>query len=200
MKFREKTPEIEAFRIGVDAIPDWFMDKVTSREAILLSPTSLTNNGPFDHKNDTYCIITYSDGEKIIKHGEYVIKNVFDEISSLDIKTFNKKYDEVEKFESIDVVLWTGKNEREMFDFLTGTKNKPITTEESTFKIDLVNGGCKQGNLIIKTPFGVESAFIGDYIIKDKFLSFNNTVIFHPVRPDIFDKNYKEVKCFERLE
>lgn len=30
MKFRKKPVVIEAFKLGVDSIPDWFMDKVTS--------------------------------------------------------------------------------------------------------------------------------------------------------------------------
>ena len=35
MKYRKIPIEIEAFRLGIDFIPDWFMDKVSSNEIIL---------------------------------------------------------------------------------------------------------------------------------------------------------------------
>ena len=35
MKYRKKPVVIEAFQLGVDNIPDWFMDKVTTNEVIL---------------------------------------------------------------------------------------------------------------------------------------------------------------------
>jgi len=64
-------------------------------------------------------------------------------------------------------VQWNGKNEREVFDFLTNTKNKQITTEESTFRIDLVNGGCRVGNLMLKTSKGEVQVYINGWIIKE---------------------------------
>ena len=33
-KYRKKPVVIEAFRLGVDSIPDWFMDAVTAKEVI----------------------------------------------------------------------------------------------------------------------------------------------------------------------
>ena len=35
MKYRKKPVEIEAFMFGIDYIPDWFMDKVTTNEIVL---------------------------------------------------------------------------------------------------------------------------------------------------------------------
>lgn len=35
MKFRKKPVVIEAFKLGVDNIPDWFMDKVSTNDIIL---------------------------------------------------------------------------------------------------------------------------------------------------------------------
>jgi hypothetical protein len=35
MKFRKKPIVIEAFCLGIDNIPDWFMDKVSSNDIIL---------------------------------------------------------------------------------------------------------------------------------------------------------------------
>lgn len=89
----------------------------------------------------------------------------------------------------IDAVLWTGKNEREMFDFLTNYQKIDIrpTLEEDTFRIDLCNGGCQVGNLIIKTLEGEYLASKGDYIIK----GVNGE--FYPCKPDIFKKTYELV-------
>ena len=95
----------------------------------------------------------------------------------------------------IKAVQWDGKNQREMFDFLTnGTKeNCALTLEEDTFRIDLVNGGCQVGNLVIKTLEGEMTANIGDFIIK----GVSNE--FYPCKPDIFAKTYEVVKI-EPLE
>lgn len=34
-KYRKKPVVIEAFKLGVDPMPDWFMDKVTTNEIVL---------------------------------------------------------------------------------------------------------------------------------------------------------------------
>jgi hypothetical protein len=87
----------------------------------------------------------------------------------------------------VDVVQWQGNNEREMFDFLTGSRSQPITLEEDTFRIDLCNGGCQQGNLIIKTFEGDHLAHIGDYIIKGVKGEF------YPCKKEIFEETYEIV-------
>ena len=85
----------------------------------------------------------------------------------------------------IDAVEWTGKNHREMFDFLTGTHDMPMTAggQDFTFYIDhsKISGG-----LIINTLEGEHIASIGDYIIK----GVNGE--FYPCKPDIFNKTYDE--------
>jgi hypothetical protein len=88
----------------------------------------------------------------------------------------------------IEAVQWTGENQRAMFDFLTTSTNKNITLEEDTFRIDLVNGSCQVGNLMIKTLEGEMKASIGDYIIKGVKGEF------YPCKPDIFEKTYEEVE------
>lgn len=37
-KYRKKPVVIEAFRLGIDSIPDWFMNRVTTDEIILRGP------------------------------------------------------------------------------------------------------------------------------------------------------------------
>ena len=87
----------------------------------------------------------------------------------------------------IEAVEWTGKNEREMYEFLTVKIDTIPTLEEDTFRIDLVNGGCQVGNLIIKTLEGDHRANIGDYVIKGVKGEY------YPCKPDIFKMTYEKV-------
>lgn len=84
----------------------------------------------------------------------------------------------------VDVLQWTGKNHREMFDFLTGyqKQNEFMTAYGDTFYInhDKVKGG-----LIIRTLEGDHLAKAGDYIIKGVHGEF------YPCKPDIFKKNIR---------
>jgi hypothetical protein len=98
----------------------------------------------------------------------------------------------------IEYVKWDGKNQREMFDFLTNNEkeNQRPTLEENTFRIDLCNGTCQVGNLIIKTKEGEMKADIGDCIIKEPFSTDDRK--FYPCKPDIFEKTYEEVKLIEQ--
>jgi len=91
----------------------------------------------------------------------------------------------------VDAVVWTG-HARDMFDFLTNyTKtNESMTSEESTFRIDLCNGGGSMGSLIIKTKEGDMLASIGDYVIKEPFPTGDRD--FYPCKPDIFEMTYEE--------
>jgi hypothetical protein len=104
------------------------------------------------------------------------------------IKKYRKKPIEIE------ALIWTGRNQREMFDFLTNNlkENASMTCEEDTFRIDLVNGACQVGNLIIKTKEGEMKADIGDYVIKEPFSTDNRK--FYPCKPDIFEKTYEIVE------
>lgn len=90
----------------------------------------------------------------------------------------------------IEAIQWDGKNQREMFDFLTNGRkvNCDVTLDEDTFRIDLVNGGCQVGNLIIKTLEGEMTANIGDFIIRGVSDEF------YPCKPDIFEKTYELVE------
>lgn len=85
----------------------------------------------------------------------------------------------------IEAVIWTGRNQVEMFDFLTGTEGQTSKLEGDTFKVVLDNGGCQVGTLWIKTLEGDMKASVGDYIIK----GVNGE--YYPCKPDIFDKTYE---------
>lgn len=87
----------------------------------------------------------------------------------------------------IEAKQWNGKNEREMFDFLTSDTGQDVALDGEKFRIDLANGGCQVGNLIIKTLEGEMKANIGDFVI----CGINGE--FYPCKPDIFKKTYEEV-------
>lgn len=83
----------------------------------------------------------------------------------------------------IEAVQWTGKNEREMFNFLGGNPDDYMTTESETFYIDHRK---VEGGLMIKTLEGDHAAGIGDWIIKGVKGEF------YPCKPDIFELTYVE--------
>lgn len=66
MKYRKKPVEIEAFRIGIDYIPDWFMDKVSSNDIIL--------------HGDTNADIKTLEGVMHANYGDFIIKGIEGEI------------------------------------------------------------------------------------------------------------------------
>ena len=70
-RYRKLPVEIEAFRIGIDYIPDWFMDKVSSNEIILHGKSS-----GFEHYDDTNCDIKTLEGIMHANYGDYIIKGV----------------------------------------------------------------------------------------------------------------------------
>lgn len=98
MKFRKKPIIIEAFRMGVDPIPDWFMDEVTNCNITLLSDREVS--GPFDHDHKTMADITTPEGVMRAEHGDYVIKGVKGEIYPCKADIFEITYEKVEGDES----------------------------------------------------------------------------------------------------
>lgn len=91
---------------------------------------------------------------------------------------------QVESDAEVEAVQWTGKNYREMYDFLTDDINGYIQPYGENFYIDhgKVNGG-----LVIKTLDGAAIANIDDFIIK------HSNDKFSPCNSDIFSKTYKLV-------
>lgn len=91
-KYRKKPIEIEAFRIGIDYIPDWFMDKVTTNEIILHGKSS-----GFEHYDDTNCDIKTLEGTMHANFGDYIIKGINNEIYPCKPDIFEKTYEKVEE-------------------------------------------------------------------------------------------------------
>lgn len=91
----------------------------------------------------------------------------------------------------IDAIQWTGKNHREMFDFLTNGKcpDEYMTTTFPVVSDNFYIDNWKvRGGLVIKTLEGEHLANIGDYIIRGVCGEF------YPCKPDIFRKTYGEVE------
>ena len=86
MKYRKKPVVIEAFQLGVDYIPDWFMDAVTKNAIILRG----------DYKRETSCDIETLEGWNHANYGDYIIRGVKGEIYPCKPDIFKMTYEVVE--------------------------------------------------------------------------------------------------------
>lgn len=93
MKARKKSVVVEAFRMGMEQIPDWFMDKVTSNTVILSR-----------NANETYCHIETLEVTMRADYGDYIIRGVNGELYPCKPDIFEKTYDVVDDDE-IDLQL-----------------------------------------------------------------------------------------------
>lgn len=93
-----------------------------------------------------------------------------------------------------DLLLWTGKNERDMYDFLTNDTKLDTCArlEEDTFRIDLCNGPCQTGDLIIKTSEGEKKAYVGDNIMRKTY--DDGEISFYIEKSKSFDELKEELK------
>jgi len=85
MKYRKKPVVIEAFKLGIDHIPTWFMNKVSLSEIVIHNIKSPTG----------YCEIKTLEGTMRGEHGDYIIKGVNNEIYPCKPDIFEKTYDAV---------------------------------------------------------------------------------------------------------
>lgn len=89
-KYRKKPVVIDAFQLGVDYIPDWFMDAVTANEVILHGSSS-----GFYHVADTNADIHTLEGWMHANYGDYIIRGVKGEIYPCKADIFEKTYEAV---------------------------------------------------------------------------------------------------------
>jgi len=94
-KFRKKPIVIEAFRMGIDNIPDWFMDKVSDNTIILCSSRPYYAD-PFDHSYKTWCEIETLEGTMTGDYGDWIIQGVNGEIYPCKPDVFSKTYEKVD--------------------------------------------------------------------------------------------------------
>ena len=83
MKYRKKPIEVEAFRLGFDHIPDWFMDCVTKNSIILRG----------DYKGETSADIETLEGVIHANYGDFIIKGIKGEIYPCKPDIFEKTYE-----------------------------------------------------------------------------------------------------------
>jgi hypothetical protein len=91
-RYRKKPIEVEAFLFGVDNMPDWFMDKVTSKDVVL-------HRIPFDESRarnygQMYCYIKTLEGTMQAYEGkDYIIKGIKGEIYPCKVDVFESTYE-----------------------------------------------------------------------------------------------------------
>lgn len=91
MKYRKKPVVIEAFLFGIDNIPDWFMDKVTSNDVTLYSDDMYLNSV-------MWCEINTLEGVMTANYGkDYIVKGVDGELYPCKKDIFEKTYEAVEE-------------------------------------------------------------------------------------------------------
>ena len=88
MKYRKKPVVIEAFQLGVDPIPDWFMDKVTSDDVILHGASS-----GFEHYDDINADIKTLEGVMHAYFGDFIIQGVKGELYPCKHDIFEATYE-----------------------------------------------------------------------------------------------------------
>jgi hypothetical protein len=91
-KYRKKPVVIEAFKLGVDYMPDWFMDAVTANEVILHGSSS-----GFHHVADTNVDIHTLEGWHHANYGDYIIRGVKGELYPCKAEIFDMTYEVASK-------------------------------------------------------------------------------------------------------
>lgn len=86
MKYRKKPVVIEAFQLGVDHIPGWFMEKVAKNEVTLMKNQS----------NETEADIKTMEGPMHANFGDMIIKGIQGELYPCKPDVFEATYESVE--------------------------------------------------------------------------------------------------------
>lgn len=87
-KYRKKPIEVEAFQLGVDSMPKWFINKVNDKETLLYECVKF---------NKYKCLIKTLEGTMKAEHGDYIIKGIAGEIYPCKPEIFEKTYEKVEE-------------------------------------------------------------------------------------------------------
>jgi len=92
-KYRKKPIIIEAFKFGIDYMPDWFCDARTRNDVITYGKK--TCHDPFED-NLSHATIKTLDGDHRADIGDYIIKGVKGELYPCKPDIFAMTYDLVE--------------------------------------------------------------------------------------------------------
>jgi len=94
-KYRKKPVSIEAFRIGYDPMPDWFMDSVSKNESTL--KTDNEEYVPFEFDNTIFAEICTLEGTMRANNGDWIIKGINGELYPCKPDIFEATYEAVEE-------------------------------------------------------------------------------------------------------
>jgi hypothetical protein len=86
-KWRKKPVEVEAFKLGHDFMPDWFLDKKATNEITTHNTDGRFRGGP------DYALIQTLEGTMRAENGDYIIKGVKGEIYPCKPDIFDATYE-----------------------------------------------------------------------------------------------------------
>ena len=95
-KYRKKPVVVDAFRIGIDPIEDWAMDKVSNNEIVIHKIGEVGQGlSPFDHSK-VYFEVKTLEGTMIGDYGDYLLRGIEGEVYPCKPDIFEKTYEKVE--------------------------------------------------------------------------------------------------------
>ena len=86
-RFRKKPVEIEAFRLGMDNMPDWFCDARSANQITTHNEDGRWRGGP------DFAIIRTLEGEMRASFGDWIIRGAEGEIYPCKPRIFDATYD-----------------------------------------------------------------------------------------------------------
>lgn len=96
MFFRKKPVVIEAFKLGADAMPDWFCEAIT-KNIVTTCSIDPGNSSPFKSNLISYVLIKTLEGTHRGDLGDWIIKGVKGELYPCKPDIFEMTYEIVEK-------------------------------------------------------------------------------------------------------
>lgn len=97
----------------------------------------------------------------------------------MDYSKVGKFVDTTDRHIVVEAILWIGKNEVEIYNFLEGTQcvsSREIEIKGKFFEIKFDNGGCMPGTIKLKTEYDNADVKPNHFIIKleeGKFVSMD---------------------------
>ena len=93
MNYKKIPVVVEAFKIGIDNMPDWFFDEVVKKNIILKSKYSKLD--PFEFDDSIYCEIKNPKGNATGNNGDYIIKDEKGDFYPCKPDIFELTYDKI---------------------------------------------------------------------------------------------------------
>lgn len=87
MRYRKKPVEIDAFKLGHDYMPDWFLDKRSANEITTHNDDGRPRGGP------DYALIKTLEGTMRAENGDYIIRGIKGEVYPCKPDIFEATYE-----------------------------------------------------------------------------------------------------------